>query len=246
MKTKMSIDFTEENRKMLEAIKKKKGISYSKAVNDSIDLLYRMPPSICHKFLTFVKNELYKIISAKDVTGDIEDANLFIEQSYLEKFGRFINNGDALLIDKPKSKIKYSTEEMASGKVLIYPSEEFILLNPESANKCSFATVTEVKNAPFFVPHFIRFFVRPFETFSDRDKQSTEQLCVEKWPRFKEIMESVIEPILGENDKIINTNAVYSSPQIGHFPIYEKGDPRFPLNYQPPLGMMIVDKSFLD
>ena len=67
----------------------------------------------------------------------------------------FLNRGRRISLDSIESKPKMQKTEMLNG-ILICPND-YIILNKEDAQYCEYASVVEVRNAKFGVPHFLYF-----------------------------------------------------------------------------------------
>lgn len=68
------------------------------------------------------------------------------------------------------------------------------------------------------------------------------KLCVQVWPNFQKVIESQVEPIDDPERPgyQINAEEWMKAPTIGHFSVYEHGDPIYGTNYEPPAGARII------
>lgn len=242
MGKKLSFDLTDENADTLEAIKNERRVPFGQTINSLIELFCRIPADVNAELLAFCKEKIKVLYMEMDRAGEYEAQTLMNKSQTYQNLAMFLNKGRRISIDSIENKPKMQKIEMFNG-VLICPSD-YIILNKEDAKYCEYASVVEVRNAKFGVPHFIYFHSKEANAYNDTDTEMIEKACVREWPRFKEIMDSLVEPIPDPTAEhkwqYLNAKEVNEAPQIGHFSIYIQGDARYPSNYKPPMETRII------
>ena len=242
MGKKLSFDLTDENAETLEAIKQEQRTPFGQTINSLIELFCRIPADVNGELLTFCKERIKELYEEMDRAGEYEAQALMNKSQTYQNLAMFLNRGRRISIDSIESKPKMQRIDMLNG-CLICPSD-YIILNRDDAEFCDYASVVEVRNAKFGVPHFVYFHSKEANEYKDYDYEMIEKACVKEWPRFQEIIDSLVEPIPDPNADskwvYLNQKEVDEAPQIGHFSIYIQGDPRYPSNYKPPMGTRII------
>lgn len=239
-KNKLSIDLTDENKETLESIKNEQRTPYGSTINSLIDLFCRIPSEIKSELLSFCKTRIRELYDEMDKAGEYEFQSLANKSQTYMNLAMFLNNGRRISIDSIKQEPKMQKIEIQDG-VLLCPND-YIILNKSEAEYCRYASVVEVRNAKFGVPHFVFFSPKKIGEYTDSDYKIVEDFCIREWPRFQEIVDSVVDPIVDPDDKFhyLNNEEVNNAPQIGHFEIYCQGDASYPSNYKPPMGTRII------
>ena len=239
-KNKLSIDLTDENKETLEAIKNEQRTPYGSTINSLIDLFCRIPGEVKSELLRFCKTRIRDLYEEMDKAGEYEFQSLANKSQTYMNLAMFLNNGRRISIDTIKQEPTMQKIHILDG-VLICPSD-YIILNKDEAEYCKYASVVEVRNASFGVPHFVYFATKKINEYTDSEYKIIENMCVREWPRFKEIIDSVVEPIVDpeEHWNYLNKEELDAAPQIGHFEIYCQGDPSYPSNFKPPMGTRII------
>lgn len=242
MGKKLSLDLSNKNADMLEKIKHEYGIPYGQMLNYLIEMFCDLPAEINQELLDFCKERLQAIYKSKDEAGEYEEQMLVNKEQVYCNLATFFNHGNPIAIDASISLPKMQQIEMLNG-YLVCPCD-YIVLNKDVAMQCEYASVVEVRNAGFGVPHFLYFHTKEANKYTDADIETIEKACVKEWPRFKDIRDNVVEPIFETSSefgwKCLNSKEVSKSPQIGHFAIYVQGDSRYSSNYKPPMDTKIV------
>ena len=242
MGKKLSFDLTDENAETLEAIKQEQRTPFGQTINSLIELFCRIPADVNGELLTFCKERIKELYEEMDRAGEYEAQALMNKSQAYQNLAMFLNRGRRISIDSIESKPKMQRIDMLNG-CLICPSD-YIILNRDDAEFCDYASVVEVRNAKFGVPHFVYFNSKEANEYKDYDYEIIEKACVKEWPRFQEIIDSLVEPIPDPDAdnkwQYLNEKEVNEAPKIGHFSIYIQGDPRYPSNYKPPMGTRII------
>ena len=242
MGKKLSFDLTDENTKTLEAIKADQHTPFGQTLNSLVELFCRIPADVNGELLDFCKSKIQELYEEMDRAGEYEAQALMNKSQTYQNLAMFLNHGFRISINSSESKPKMQKIEMLNG-CLICPSD-YIILNRDAAEYCDYASVVEVRNAKFGVPHFVYFHLKDANDYTDSDYKMIEESCVREWPRFQEIIDSLVEaipdPDADNKWQYLNEKEVNESPQIGHFSIYIQGDPRYPSNYKPPMGTKII------
>lgn len=242
MGKKLSFDLSDENAETLEAIKIEQRTPFGQTINSLIELFCRIPSDVNTELLAFCKGRIEELSEEMDRAGAYEFQTLQNKSQTYQKLATFLNHGDTISTGNMESKPKMQRIEMLNG-ILICPSD-YIILNKEDAEHCEYASVVEVRNAKFGVPHFIYFHSKEADAYTDNDCKTIEDLCVKEWPRFQKIIDSLVEPIPDPASEykwhFLNAKEVSEAPKIGHFGIYIQGDSRYPGNFEPPMGTKII------
>ena len=243
MSKKLSFDLTDENAKTLERIKKDQHIPYGQVINSLIEHFCMLSDDIRLELLEFCALKIEEIYKKMDGAGEYEIQTLLMKNQTYQNLSHFFNNEHKTDIDSIKIKPNMQKIDMFNG-YLICPND-YIILNRDDAIHCNHASVVEVRDSDFGVPHFIFFSLKDVNNYTASDINTIEKLCVKEWPRFQEIIDSLVVPIPDASSvymRYLNEEEFAMSPKIGHFPIYVENDIRYPINYQPPMGTKIIPK----
>lgn len=242
IKTKLSIDVTDENRQTLEAIKKEERASYGNTINTLIEIFCRIPSEVKRELIEFCKTRMSELNESMKKAGEYEIQTLENKRNTYVDIATFLNNRNWVNLYDVKKEIKMKKINIKDG-VLICPSD-YVILNEECAKDFKYASVVEVRNANFKIPHFIYLSDIKIGEYNIHIIKRIETMCKEKWPKFKEILDSVVEPIPDPEREweYINQEEIDAAPQIGHFEVYCQGDPNYPVRFNPPMGTRIVRK----
>lgn len=240
MGKKLSFDCQDENVETLEAIKNEQRTPYGSTLNTLIETFCRMPSEVRGELLSFCKGKIGELYDAMDKAGEYEWQALANKSQVYMNLAMFLNHGRRISIDSIEKSPQMQKIPIADG-VLICPSD-YIILNREDAEYCRFASVVEVRNTSYGVPHFLYFSTKKAGEYTKSDRNIIENFCLREWPRFKEILDNIVEPIVDPEDKwhYLNEQEVNEAPQIGHFEVYCQGDPSYPSKYKPPMGTRII------
>lgn len=240
MGKKLSFDLTDENADILAEIKNEQRIPFGQTLNSLVDIFCRLPIDVNKELLEFCKGKIKELYDAMDRAGEYEAQALMNKSQTYQNLAMFFNSGQRISIDSIECKPKMQKIQMLNS-FLICPND-YIILNRDDAIYCEYASVVEVRNAKFGVPHFIYFHCKDASDYKDFDCKMIEQSCAREWPRFQEVIDKIVEPIPDPDNKwkYLNAKEVEEAPQIGHFSIYVQGDPCYPKDYKPPMGTRIV------
>lgn len=240
MGNKFSFDVSDETAQILKEIKSATQTPYGHTINSLIEIFCTIPPDVNKELLNFCKTRIKELYDEMDVAGDYEIQTLMNKSQVYQNLAMFFNNGQRISIDSIESKPKMQKIEMLDS-VLICPSD-YIILNQDAAAHCRFASVVEVRNAKFGVPHFVYFHTKEADEYTENDTDMIENLCAREWSRFQEILDNVVKPIPDPTaeGQYLNAKEMYDSAQIGHYPVYVYGDSRYPKDFKPPMGTQII------
>ena len=243
MSRKLSIDLTDENADALEKIKKEAHVAYGRLINTLIELFCRNPLDINTELLAFCKEKLKEHYNEINNAGEYETQMLINKCQVYENLAIFFNHGHSVDCGRIEIKPKMQEIEMQNG-ILICPFD-YIILNKEAAGQCEYASVVEVKNAPFGVPHFIFFHSRKADTYTNDDKKAIERACIREWPTFQLIIDNLknsgLASAVEDNKQLLKIkNEDVRSPEIGYFPIAIQEGSDGINNIQSPLGIKII------
>ena len=241
MAKKLSIDLNDENAFILESIKNKEKKTYGQSINDLIDLFYNLPPEVNGEILGFIKSQLKKLYNDMDIAGEYEFQAIMNKSQAYQELASFFNKGKTLYIDSIKSEPEMQKIEMMDS-VLVCP-KDYIIVNKEDALMCQYASVVEVRNSDFKVPHFLYFSTKEINDYNDSDYEIINSLCTKNWSKFQEIVDNKVDPVFDPQygfARILNYDEYANAPQIGVFSVYIHGDSNYPKNFKPPMGTQII------
>lgn len=240
MSKKISVDLTDENFEAIDNFKATRQMPYSTFINLLIRIFCKSP-DIKEELITICKTRIRAIYSDMDKVGNYEFQKLYNKSlQYLDILSVLTDDKQlsvtSILNEKQMKKIR-----LADG-CLIYPSDDFILLNESASQVYRNVCVVEVRNAKFEIPHFIYFSKDTVSTYKEADIAYIKQLCVQKWPRFQEIIDTEKHPVYDPDNpfRCLNDDELRDSPMIGYFGIKATNDPDYSNLYEPPYGIKIV------
>lgn len=238
---KFSLDISGDNKKILDILTTNYMLKYGPMINKIISAFCRMPYEIKEVIEKACLTEYNRLI--KELEHTVEEFHRKpLEQerdSYLDIL-KLINGGIFNLSDEKK------TPEMKKIKLadgyLIIPCD-WIVVNPEQAEKCRYAAVLECRNsAKYGVPHFIYLNnIKYPKDYTDEMENIFYSLCRKAWPKFTEIEElsekNQLLPDPNNKGQYLNVDAHLAAPIIGLFSIEEQGERIYG---DPPYGAIIV------
>lgn len=240
MPKKLSIDLTDNNFQILQKLKRNSKIPYGQAINDLITTFADTPEKVRKEILQVIIQRLRLIRQQIDTTGRYEAESLAMEYAAYMDVARIFNEwkylDESVLDPKPTmKKIK-----LKDG-YLICP-ENWILLNQDDCNSCSYAAAVEIHNAT--LPYFI--WINNYEKadeYTEQDCSTVQKLCEEAYPDFKKMVsDKMIDPIPDPDHpgNYLNLNEWLAAPSIGIYSIYVDGDEAYGSDYDPPFGTKII------
>ena len=234
MSYKFSFDATGENKRALDILTEKMGVTYGFLINKIISSVCCMPEDVKKVFLDACESQCEYIDEQLISAGEYEAKTLKKKKGYYEEFARLINKGEDWNSDQKPKMTKYKL----SDGCLVCPSD-WIVLNPEIEGKVPYAGVVECRNSvKFGIPTFVFFTAYPDGSHYDNTYcNSINELCVKVWPKFQEIIDAQINPVPDPERKgfYLNQKEFLESPIIGYFSIFENGEIE-----DPPCGAVIV------
>ncbi len=228
--SKLSIDITDMNKKLLEEARFKTQKPFGTIINDIIQLV--LSPNIQSKkeVISFIKKELSYLYDKADCAKEMEKADIESQIHYYNDLTLFLNNG----ILFSKDEIKESEPILAKYQIkngLAYLPKDWILLNPEDAINSENAIIVECRNNldDIDIPHFVYFMTIDYEEFNTnfdkRLENEIKHMCCLKWERFIEVIEAQVEPIYDPTTKVLlNAEEHLACPYIGLFYLYVVGE----------------------
>lgn len=246
---KLTIDLSERNKEILEKIKTERRMPYGNIINNLIDTFCEIPESVKKELLTFIKPRIKALYKEMDVAEDFLFRDLAMQsQAYID-IATFLNDGRHISIESIETEPTLTKYPVRDG-ILICP-DDWIVLNPEQADVMMYAGVVECRNSENFgkenfgerIPHFVFFSNKKYgKEYDNYYTDHINKLCVQVWPNFQKVIESQVEPIDDPERPgyQINAEEWMKAPTIGHFSVYEHGDPIYGTNYEPPAGARII------
>lgn len=242
---KLSIDLPDSNRIKLEKIKEETRTPYGSTINTLIDTFCDLPDEISQDIIDTCKAKVRSLLDQMDKAGGFELADISAKvQKYLDIMA-FLNHGQAISIDQIKREPEMKTISIKNGSV-IYPAN-WIVVNADQATQCEYAGVVECRNAERYgIPHFLFFTNEKYaKDYSQQEKTRINRLCAYASRLFADAEKQQV-PLVADPEhpgEYLNSKEHLDSPYIGHFHLYEQGDPTYPSDYNPPYGAMVVRNS---
>ena len=247
--TKLTIDLTDENKATLEKIKTERRMPYGSMINSLISTFGDIPEVVKKELLAIIKPKIKELYKEMDTAGDYQFRELANQsQAYID-IATFLNDGNRISLESLEAEPTLKKYKMKDG-ILICP-DNWIVINAEQADTMMYAGVVECRNSERFgtknfgrtIPHFVFFSNKKYgREYDDYYISHINRLCVQAWPDFQMVIDSQVEPIDDPERPgyQINAEEWMNAPTIGHFAIYEQGDPIYGSNYQPPAGARII------
>lgn len=239
---KLSFDITKENQSKLEKVKRDSHIPYGRTINSLIETFCVPPEEIRSDMIAFCESKIQFLSKQMDIAKgyELERTTMLVEK-YIGIITFF--KGTTVSLEEIKSKPKMSTIAIKDGTV-IYP-DDWIVINPHTANGFSNAGVVECREAcGLRAPHFL-FFTNETRKFSCEETERINTLCAKASPVFEKILELQVHLVEDPEHpgKFLNEKEFLDSPQISHFFLYEQDDPFYPPEYEPPYGARILRRK---
>lgn len=240
---KFTLNVMGDNKEVLDKLTENYMLKYGPMINKIISTFCRMPKNV----RTVIENAC--LAEYERLTTEIEYTEensyhrepLEKERDFYMEILKLIHGGDyqfAKETGRPSRMIKI---KLLDGYLLM-PSD-WIVVNPESAEKCRYAVVLECRNhIKYEVPHFV-FFTnhKNASEYTDYMEKEFFSLCRKVWPRFSEIQElskrNKLVPDPDNKGQYINIKEHLAAPIIGLFHIEEQGERTWG---EPPYGAMII------
>nr|WP_317439673.1 hypothetical protein [uncultured Enterocloster sp.] len=239
---KISVDLTEANKIKSEKIKEETRIPYGNTINTLINLFCEIPEEIRADMIDFSKAKVRMLLDQMDRSGEFDRIELFKKAQKYMDIMTFFNNGNEISVDQIKRKSVMKTILVKNGTIIC--PRDWIVVNPDQADQCEYAGVVECRNAERYgIPHFL--FLTNTKYASDYSAQEIDHidtLCAQESPLLAKAVANQV-PLIADSEhpgEYLNVKEHLASPLIGHFHLYEHGDPCYPADYKPPYGAMIV------
>ena len=236
---KFSMNIAGENKKAVDDMTFNYGMKYGPFLNFLIKKVCLMPDSMREFFIDACLRKCDELNEKIELSSDLEKKSYEQEKkSYLE-MARIFNAGKEITYSgkEDPSMAKY---RMKDGYLIV--PKEWIVLNPQFEGEYRFAGVVECRNsAKYDIPHFVFFTDTRYACdYDDYFRQTVQEWCIEKWPRFREIIRQEVKLVSDPENpgKYLNAEEHLASPVIGLFHILRNDDELFDNN--PPCGAMIV------
>ncbi|MFR3625288.1 MAG: hypothetical protein ACLTU1_16900 [Blautia wexlerae] len=239
---KMSIDLSEDNKIKLEKIKAETRTPYGNTINTLIDTFCELPEELRANMIDFCKTKVQILLDQMDKSGAFEVEVLSAKIQKYMNIMTFFNNGNEIRIDQIKREPVMKTIPVKNGTVIC--PQDWIVVNLDQADQCEYAGVVECRNAERYgIPHFLFLTNTKYASdYSDQEIDHIDTLCAQESPLFAKALANQVSLIADPEHpgEYLNTKEHLASPFIGHFHLFEHGDPCYPADYKPPYGAMIV------
>ena len=239
---KLSIDLSDENRRRLEQIKEKTHTPYGGTINTLISTFCGLPDDMRSDLSDFCTAKLQMLCDQMDRAGGFELVEISATAKKYMDILSFFNDSAPVNLDTIRRKPRMETISIKDG-VVVYP-EDWIVVNPDAASKCRYAGVVECRNSDGSqIPHFLFFSDKKYaREYTDQEIAHINRICAHTSQIFAYMQERQVKPVPDPNQpgKYLNEKEYLDSPKIGHFHLYEQGDPTYPSDYDPPYGAKII------
>lgn len=240
---KFTLNVMGDNKEILDDLTENYMMKYGPMINKIIDTFCRMPKKIKKVFIKTCLAECERLAIEIEQTSEAsfhyeelkKDRNWYIE------ILKLMNGGKYESIEEKKEASSMIKIKMFDGYLLI--PADWIVVNPESAEKCRYAAVLECRNhIQYGVPHFVFFNNYKYACdYTDYMEEEFFSLCRKVWPKFSEIQilseKNALVPDPDNKGRYLNSEAHLAAPIIGLFHIEEHGDRAYG---EPPYGAKIV------
>lgn len=241
---KFSLNISGRNKEFLDDLTERKNLKYGPCINYLISKFCDMPEEFKIDLKKMINNKIDNINTALEGTKEkLHVINLKEDKEYYM---------DLLDIIAPETEeIKEELEEEETINLVDYElkngvlriPDSWIIVNPEEASACSYASVLVDRNyAKYNTPYFV--FLNNYKYGKDYPKefeQTFHAKCLEKCPGFSKIVELEKQNKLKEDPErpgeYLNLEEYLSAPILGLFPILEEDDK---YNADPPYGAVII------
>lgn len=230
-KKKISIDFTEENYKIITEFAKKFNESNSSIVNYLISHFLPLDQTAKRMLARACMDSMEKEKQQFSSLGEYAKEEAHKRIKMYEDLILFFTEGKGYVLGVENAMRKI---EILDGYV-IFPND-WILIENQKPKDSRYVGVVEVKNGEEYnMPHFVFFSSNPIAERTNIEEEDILVGCQFAHPEFGKIKAMQVEPVYDENKIMINAELWKRSPLIGMFsiPTYGK-DTLFPQ------GAMIV------
>ena len=228
---KISVVFDGKNKKFLDTLVDETDTKYSPLINKIISLFYNLSPMLKEVIQTGILNKM------DELTLEVEHTKDILHLKNCEKNLRDCQDILTLINGKKYDQGNFRFKEISMNNGTLVIPRDWIILNPEDSTK-KYVGVIECRHSfKFEIPHFA--FFTDEELPINYNEEYFKELCVAKWPKFQEVIDAQVEPILDPDvpGKCLNFDEFFASPIIGFFKILDDLDPLF--DNDPPYGAFI-------
>lgn len=212
------VSLSEENDNLLRLIKAQKGVSCCRTINLLISLFCRIPADIRKELASFCQERICELDTASKTAGEFGyQEDLYYLHIYKALSDYF--SGGVLPAVQSDFVANHAMQTVDMDRCTLLCPADYIIINKSCAKKSTHASVIELKNAGFGIPHFVYLADRPAASYSAHIKAVIHGLCAQEWPHFLELAQTAT---------------------VQYFDIYRQGDPVYPADYAPPMGTLIV------
>lgn len=107
---------------------------------------------------------------------------------------------------------------IAGGRSVVFPSDDWVVVNPDDAPSAMTVCVVAVRNAPAGTPHFAVFVDRPVrELHRHPDLDTIDAAIIEVWPAYQDILDARVAPVFKQGLILENFEEWNNAPQPGYF-----------------------------
>ena len=145
-------ELTDENAELIDKIRKQNGITISNVFNSVVELLYKIQDDVNNELADFCESKVKKIDDDMIGVGEYERGSLINKCYSYQKLATFFKCRQIYDIDFFENGRSMQKINMLNS-CLVCPSD-YIILNRDDAKRSYYASVVEVSNALFGVPHF--------------------------------------------------------------------------------------------
>lgn len=236
---KLTVDLDDDNKALLENLKKTKKQSYGSTINEALRLLYSVPENVKDELSRSLYSKAELINTEMYSAGVIEREALKLEKNAYERLAAFYHNN----LSKRAEEIDESMKKVDVKNGYVICPKEWIVVNADKNDEYEYAGCVEIRNGGVNIPHFL--FLAPVKNaydYSNAFISEIDELCKRAYPEYGRILEQQVEPKMDPNNmgKVLNLDEWRKAPKVGYFSIYVQGDPLFEDDYEPPAGAKVI------
>ena len=238
---KISFNPSYENYYILQDARNRTALPLTTILNNYIDFTTSLDPSIKTPLVEYIDQEIISRKKIQSYESKLMAQNLELQITQLTGLKN-------LLINYSSTKEMYCLEKINLKEGFLQYPKDWILVNPDDANKHMRAYVVECRNSEKYkIPHYIY-----FDDLCERDEsfyKKVESEIVKIDPKFKKIIEMQVNAEYKDGEarnywNITNKDEYFEAPTIGIFLVQTLPEIReirlWDPKYVPPANIQII------
>lgn len=230
---KLYVTLDQDVKDILDTLANNYGLKYTKLINYLLRNVGAPSADVQTAITGFFLQKIDAINNKLTVAGEFEKSALTRQKREYAELYRIFNAGIAL---PETNRQDMHICQLKDGDLVTFPSD-WLVLNPDEALSCSYATVIECSGIPTF-PHVI-FFAKTND-FSDDVKKSIIKECSIEWPDLATIFSGQMH-FCAPIGPVDCHKFSFEAADFNFHALYAQGE--YPPNYEPPYGACIIRKK---